>query len=249
MAMSDRSLYREVYQLTTESLCASGMRRHLRGVFTREVAVDVVGVVGLNSAKKHGFTINPIIGVSYVPLERLVAELEGREFVLYNGDTIATPIGYLMDPPEYREWPFEAGKHNATMVEAMVHEITTVGFRYMEANKTIEAMCDRIAKDRHFMMHSDVYQLPVGYMMLGRFDEAEKVVRDELAKIAAHKPPTIEEHEAAQGEKLDPEVIAYLEKTKNDPIPAHENYRRFAEAFFERLGQDRRAGHHTGQVG
>lgn len=95
------------------------------------------------------------------------------------------------------------------------------------------------------MMHSDVYQLSVGYMMLGRFDEAEKVVRDELAKITAHKPPTIEEIEADMGEKLIPEALAYLEKTKDDPIPAHENYRRFAETFFKRLDQERKGGQHT----
>jgi hypothetical protein len=215
------------------------MRKHKHGIYTRQIKEDLNGIVRFNAATKCDLRINPIIGVRHEPLERWVAELQESEFIPYNGDTIASPIGYLMDPPEYRTWSFEVGKDNAVTVAAMVREITTVGFRYMEENATVEAMCERIAKDRHFMMGSDVYQLPVGYLMLGRFDEAEKVVRDKLAKIAAHKRPTIEEHEAAMGEKLDARALEHLKKLKEQPIPAHENYRRFAEQFFRRLDEER----------
>lgn len=242
-------MFREVCRLAEEPLRAKGMRKHKQGIFTREINEDVNGVVGFNCATKGGLSINPIIGVRHEPLERLLAELKGCDFIPYNADTIAFPIGYLSKPKDYKRWYFEQGRDNAVTVANMLDEITTVGFGYMEANQTIEAMCERIAKDGHFMMNSDVYQLPVGYLMLGRFDEAERVVREYLAKIAAHKRPTIEEHETAQGEKLDHEVIAYLEKTKDQPIPAHTAYQRFAVAFFERLAQEREGGHHTGQVG
>ncbi|MCP4594814.1 MAG: hypothetical protein GY842_29135 [bacterium] len=239
--MSNRKLlYREVFRLIQESLCAHGMGKWKQGVFTRGIREGVTGIVGLNTATKYDFHINPIIGVRYEPLERLVVGLEGREFVPYNGDTIARPIGYLSESREYKTWSFEEGEDNAAVVADMVHEIATVGFRYMEDNSTLEQMCERIAVDHHFIMHSDVYQLPVGYLMLGRYDDAERVVRKHLDEIAAHKPPTIEEHEAAQGEKLLPEVIAYLQKTKDQPIPAHEDYRRFAKAFFEKLEAARR---------
>jgi hypothetical protein len=76
-------------------------------------------------------------------------------------------------------------------------------------------------------------------MMLGRFADAEKTVRDHLAKIAAHRRPTIEEHEAALGEKLDAEALEHLKKLKEQPIPAHERYRRFADRFFRRLEEER----------
>ena len=102
MAMSDRPLYREVNQLVAEALCAHGMRKRISGYFTRELEGDVRGSVALNEAKKYGFTINPIIGVRHELLERLLAQMAGREFNPYAPSTIATPIGYLMDPPEYR---------------------------------------------------------------------------------------------------------------------------------------------------
>ena len=239
--MSKKALMREVYELTAEALGGCGMRRRLRGVFTREVSEDVTGVVGLNSATKYGFDINPIIGVQHKPLQHLLAAIEGRKFdTCSSGDTIASPIGYLMDPPKFRQWSFEEGQDNAAVVADMVHQITTIGFAYMEANQTIEAMCDRIAKDRHYMMRSNIYQLPVGYLMLKRYDEAEQVVRNELAKIAAHKPPTVEEIEARLGEKLDARTLQRLEELDGQPIPAHENYRRFANAFFEKLEAARR---------
>ena len=238
--MSKKALLREVYQLTAEALCARGMRKRLRGLFTRELSDDVLGFVGLNSATKYGFDINPIIGVRHQSIELVVARLEQAEYHPYIGTTIASPIGYLMDPPKFRQWSFEEGQDNAAVVADMVHQITTIGFAYMEANKTIEAMCARIAKDRHYMMRSNIYQLPVGYLMLRRYNEAEQVVRRELDKIATHRKPTIEEHEAALGEKLDPQVIKRLEARKDEPIPAHENYRRFAKAFFEKLEAARR---------
>jgi hypothetical protein len=233
-------LYREVYRMIQEGLCAKGMRRHSKGVFSRKITTDATGVVGLNAGTKYGFSINPIIGVQYLPLEHRLAELKEREFhPTKSGDTIACPIGYLGPAHMFWEWKFEEGRDNAAMVAEMVEEITTVGFCYMEENATLEKVCERLAVDRHFMMGNDIYQLPVGYLMLGRFDDAEKVVRDHLAKIAAHKPPTIEEHEAQQGEKLTARALEYLEKLKDQPIPAHENYRRFAERFFRGLEEER----------
>lgn len=230
-----KALFKDVYRQVQEFLCALGMHKRNQGFFTRPVVEHVIGIASLNTATKYGFLINPIIAVRYQPLERLVATLADRKFDEWGVGTIAQPIGYLSPPYMFRQWKFEEGRDNAATVSEMVHEITTVGFRYMEENSTLEKMCERIAVDRHFIMGSDVYQLPVGYMMLGHFDDAEKIVRNELAKIAAYKKPTIEEHEAAQGEKLLPEVIADLEKTKDDPIPAHVNYREFAERFFKKL--------------
>jgi len=243
--MSSRTgFYRDIYRMIEERLCAAGMRRHSKGIYSREITRDATGVVGLNAATKYGFGINPIIGVQYLPLEYLLAELKEWPFHPTKcGDSIACPIGYLGSAHMFWEWKFEEGRDNATTVDEMVGEITTIGFRYMEVNCTLDKICERLAVDRHFMMGNDIYHLPVGYMMLGRFDDAERVVCDHLAKIVAHKRPTIEEHEAALGEKLSAHALELLEKTKDQPIPAHESYRRFAERFFRRLEEERsRAG-------
>ena len=239
--MSSRvGFYRQIYRLIEDRLCACSIQRHSKGVYLRGITGDARGTIRLNASTKYRFELNPIIGVQYLPLEYVVAELDDREWhPTKSGDSIARPIGYLGPAHMFWTWKFEEDRDNAATVAEMVKEITTIGFRYMEENCTLEKICERLAVDRHFIMGNDVHQLPVGYMMLGRFDEAERIVRDELAKIAAHKPPTIEEQEVAQGEKLLPEVIAYLEKTKDDPIPAHEDYRRFAERFFRRLEEER----------
>ena len=234
------SFYREIYRMIQGRLCAKGMRRLSIGIFSRSIANDATGLVRLNTATKYRLEINPLIGVQYLPLEHLLAELKERPFHPTNcGDTITSPIGYLGPAHMFWTWKFEEGRDNAATVDEMVEEITTIGFRYMEDNCTLEKVCERLAVDHHFMMGNDVYQLPVGYMMLGRFDDAERILRNELAKIAAHKPPTIEESEAALGQKLGARTLEYLEKIKDQPIPAHENYRRFAERFFRRLDEER----------
>jgi len=147
------------------------MRRHSKGIYSRKITTNATGVVGLNAATRYGFSINPIIAVQYLPLEYLLAELKEREFHLTkSGDTIALPIGYLSEPREYRDWSFEEGEDNAATVADMVHEITTVGFRYMEENVTLEAICERISKDRHCIADmNQPYRLPTGYLMLGRY--------------------------------------------------------------------------------
>lgn len=231
--------YREIYRMIQEGLCAKGMQRHSKGVYSRKITTDATGVVGLNAATRYDFSINPIIGVQFLPLEHLLAELKERAFhPTKSGDTIACPIGYLAPPYRFRQWTFQEDWDNAATVADMVHEITTVGFRYMEENSTLEAICERIAEECITDMNQP-YHPPVGYLMLGRYDEAERVVRDHLAKIAAHKPPTIEEIEADLGEKLDARALARLEELEDQPIPAHENYRRFAERFFRRLDEER----------
>ena len=239
--MSSRTqLYREVYRLIEQKLCALGMRKYDQGIYGRDLTADARGMVGLNAATKYGFSINPLIGVQYLPLERVLGELKGREFHPTKcGNSITKAIGYLGLAHRFREWDFEEGRDNVATVDEMAGEITTIGFRYMEENCTLEKVCERIAVDRHFMMGNDVYQLPVGYMMLGRFDDAERIVRNELAKIAAHKPPTVEEIETRLGENLIPEALQHLKELEGQPIPAHENYRRFAERFFRRLGEER----------
>jgi hypothetical protein len=240
--MSSRSrLYRDVYQLIEQGLCSQGMQKYEQGIYGRQLTTEARGMVGLNVATRYGFRINPIIGVQYLPLEHLLADLKEWPFHPTKcGDSIASPIGYLGPAKMFWTWKFEEGKDNAATVAEMVDEITTIGFRYMEQNCTLEKVCERLAVDRHFIMGNDVYQLPVGYMMLGRFDEAESLVRNELARIAAYKAPTIEEREAALGEKLDARTLEQLEKLEDEPIPAHEAYRRFAERFFHRLEEERK---------
>jgi hypothetical protein len=233
--------FREVYRMIEDRLCPSGLHKHSKGLYSRRLTTEARGRVALNAATKYGFSINPLIGVQYIPLEELCAELDGRDPGKV-ASTITHPIGYLSPPHQFREWYFEEGRDNAEVVADMVHQITTVGFRYMEENCTLERVCERI-KEGHFMMGNDVYQLPVGYMMLVRFDDAERVVRDHLAKIAAYKSPTIEEIEARMGEKLVPEALQRLKELEGQPIPAHERYRRFAERFFRKLEEERRRTH------
>ncbi len=49
-------LYRKIYRMIQEGLCAAGMRRHSKGVYSREITTDATGVVGLNAATKYGFS-------------------------------------------------------------------------------------------------------------------------------------------------------------------------------------------------
>ena len=72
--------YREIYRMIQERLCAKGMRRHSKGVYLRKLSTAAIGVVGLNAATKYRFELNPIIGVQYLPLEHLLADLKEWPF-------------------------------------------------------------------------------------------------------------------------------------------------------------------------
>lgn len=85
---------------TRAVMTEAGWRKRSGDVYSVALGDGFHATLGLNrSSTRHPLAVNPVVGVRYEPLERLMAELLGadsRSFVA----TLAKPIGYLM--PERR---------------------------------------------------------------------------------------------------------------------------------------------------
>lgn len=186
MKWASKELVREVLTLAREGLKAAGWRKRAGEIYTRRLSKDALGWLGLSDAKGRGdglYEIGPNVGVRHQPHRRLLEELDGREFHPYIPPTIGIHIGYLMSQRQYTPWLFQEGADNAARVRDMVQAIGRYGLPYMEANSTIGGICETIAASDAHSSSGLMYDLPVGYLLLGRNRKAIQVLDRELRKL------------------------------------------------------------------
>jgi hypothetical protein len=113
-----------------------GFKKRLSYTFTLDLAPDIVGWLGLNQATEHRYPreveINPVIGVRFQAVERLVAECRGEKFHSYVPPTISKPLGYLMPERTYKGWLLGPG-HSEQVAIDMVNAIASHGVAFMRS--------------------------------------------------------------------------------------------------------------------
>ncbi|MFJ8112114.1 hypothetical protein [Streptomyces sp. NPDC096132] len=77
-----------------ERMTDAGWRKHTSDIYTLDLGGGFHAWVGLNRASKHHpLMVNPVVGLRYDPLERLVEDLLGTRLGM--AATIARPVGCL----------------------------------------------------------------------------------------------------------------------------------------------------------
>jgi hypothetical protein len=104
----------------------AGWRKRAGWIFTRELDEEFLLWLGLNRATKyHPLGINPVVGIRYQPLERLLAELRGAKPHTYIPPTISTPLGYLTDENRYLELKVSRVEEAATVALELTRLVET----------------------------------------------------------------------------------------------------------------------------
>jgi hypothetical protein len=76
-----------------DQMKSAGWRKRTGDIFTYDPGNGYLAWLGLNRATKyHPLRVNPVIGVRYERLERLMSELQGER--RYTSCTVSKPIGY-----------------------------------------------------------------------------------------------------------------------------------------------------------
>ncbi|MFJ3072784.1 hypothetical protein ACIPJE_29315 [Streptomyces albidoflavus] len=79
---------------TRDRMTSGGWRKRPGDIYTRDLGDGFHAWVGLNRASKHHpLKINPVVGLRYDPLERLLADIAGAASL--TSATIARPVGHL----------------------------------------------------------------------------------------------------------------------------------------------------------
>lgn len=162
----------------------------MEGIYTMEIAPDVIGWVGLNSANMGpGFyEFNPVIGVRHQALERLLAQINGDKFHSYIPPSISTPIGYIMPESTFKVWHFHAEHDNAQAIGSMLGAIDTHARAFQMAHVTLSALLETLQEMKYGWSSNGVYRIPAAWYLLGDTARCLESL-DEMEQIAGKWVP------------------------------------------------------------
>lgn len=158
-----------IIQVVLPLLVALGFKKRGGDVFTLDVAPGVLGWLGLNRATRHRaigeVEINPVVGVRFQEVERVVAECRGEKFHAYQPPTISSPLGYLMPEKKYRAWVFSPDCEGDVATD-MVGAIATHGIAYMRSAAELGELRRRLQDGSGFAQQL-AYRAPAAALVAG----------------------------------------------------------------------------------
>ena len=168
-------------------LAKIGFRKRAGDVFTLDLAPGVLGWLGLNQAtQRRGpgeVEINPVVGVRFQDVERLVAECRGEKYHAYQPPTISSPLGYLMPEKRYMAWVFAPGRSEAVAGD-MANAIATHGVAFMRSVVDLVELRRRL-EDRFGFEHQLAYRRPAAALVAGDARQARALLDEALESIGA----------------------------------------------------------------
>ncbi|MCC6618869.1 MAG: hypothetical protein IT341_07500 [Chloroflexi bacterium] len=170
------------------------IRRQADGLFTIELAPDVLGWLGLNGATKWhpgAVQVNPVIGVRHQVVERMVAELRGDRFHRYIPPTVSIPIGYVMPERTFTTWLFEPASMVAKAAD-LAAAVERYGLSAMHVARDLHGLLDKMGQ-RWGFSHQNVYRRPVIQWLLGDPDGALADAHASVAELGDRDDPAAEE--------------------------------------------------------
>jgi hypothetical protein len=208
--MSSKEIKKKVLASLHQKFLDLGFRKRKYGIFACDASKDVLGLVGLNTARRGVgvLEINPVVGVRNQRVERLVAELEGSVFDEVSPFDASANVGYLSPASSYRAFLFADGEpldKTDKTVDQLAEAVRNFGLPFIDANVPLPSLLETMRSGRFGIQFVAAYRIPAALHLLGRDREAEAFLDSELTKLnAAHDP-------------------------------AAERFRRFAACFRERL--------------
>jgi hypothetical protein len=161
-------------------------------LWTIDLAPNAIGILGMNEVRYPGeLFVNPIMGVRFQDVQRIVAECCGRRFDPTNPMTVFEPLGYLMPEKRYKQWPFTRD-HLDEAAQDMATAIETYGLPFMRFGKTL--LDYRRAHKGHCIYWA--YTEPVAAFLAGDREQALALLEKAEAAVAAGKAVTTGEFES-----------------------------------------------------
>ena len=170
----------------------AGFKKRSGHIYTVDLSADVIGWVGLNSAKKSmapdEVGVNPVIGVRHQTVERLVAELCRDRFHPYVPPTVSSPIGYLLPECRYTEWLIRAGEEEPA--REMVGAIVRHGTNFMERRRDLGSLLEGLDR-RPGLQFGDRqdYSRPVAWLLAGDAHRAREDIERSLVGLEPRSDP------------------------------------------------------------
>lgn len=141
-----------------------------KGISILPVNSDVYGWIGLNTATRQipdTMLVNPVIGVRYNPIHKIIAEVEKIKDEKYFPPTIAANIGYLMPKNQYYELVFEKGSDIAPVLQSLHDLVASYGLEFIKTNSRLDKILEKLPSKGSCMECITECSL-VGYYLAGK---------------------------------------------------------------------------------
>ncbi len=169
-----------------------GFRKRAGHIFTMDLAPGVLGWLGLNRATRHRargeVEVNPVVGVRFQEIERVVQECRSAKFHPYVPPTTSSPLGYLMPERRYKAWIFVEGSGERSVAEDMGAAIDAYGVPFMRSVADLRSLRRRM-DERSGFEHQNAYCRPVAALLAGDATEAGARLDEELEALGTRSDP------------------------------------------------------------
>ncbi len=175
-------------------LVEGGFKKREPEIFTREIAPDVLGWVGitLTGKKADGLTyISPIVGVRHQLIEAKWAKLLGEKPHPYLLPTLSTNAGFLGPRREYKEWGFEEGKDNTSIIARLARFVLSTGLQFMKETSSLPKILERLDM---MVPDTELFRVPIIHWLAGDEEQVRVTLRGELARTRKRKDKTIAQY-------------------------------------------------------
>lgn len=181
--MDSKEFQNVIFRQVGDELIKLGLKKKKKTDFYTDLQKGILGTIGFGIStygKSSSIFLNPVIGILCMEVETLMEKTKGYNSLKYFQPTISTPLGYLLPEKTYKEWEFEKGKNNTSIVADMVDKISTNGFSFFSGRDTLKGVILEVEKDNFILQPSKLYKLPLLYYCNGEKEKGLNFINRNL---------------------------------------------------------------------
>ncbi|MBS1152304.1 MAG: hypothetical protein H6Q89_4002 [Myxococcaceae bacterium] len=171
-----------------------GFKRREAGIYTKELSSDVLGWVGIHLTGKKAdglLYVDPIVGIRHQQIEAKWAKLLGEKPHPYLLPTLSTNAGFLGPRREHKEWGFEEGRDNTSIIARLARFVLSTGLQFMKETASLNKILERTDM---MVPDSVLFRVPIIHWLTGDEEQVRVTLRGEIANTRKRKDKTIEQY-------------------------------------------------------
>ena len=186
---SNRQFIKEINEYVATELARQGFLRSGDHYFLQGgPRVSGLASVTVTTHRGDGYIgVGPFIGIEHESIRDALNQLLGKRKGTL--PSLTSQIGYLMPEKRSLEWLLDPAQP-VTQREELLHVSTAIGLygaRFLQEFGSLDAIVRCLENCRYCFCERVIYHLPVAYRIQEREQEAQKLVRESLAKVASRQ--------------------------------------------------------------